>query len=234
MNDESGNAPLYANIRTRNHKLIRIIALILIVLLAILAYSNREFLQDELVVEFGILPLWVSALIMVFVVALGVVLLVPNSILFVMAGALFGTRLGLVLSLGGFTLGATLAFLIARTLARDMIDRRAHSSIVQMSRYVSAQGWKAVAVLRAVPVMPTFLINYLLGTTQIRFRDYVWASAVFMTPSCFIITYAGATGRHLLTEESINAQRLLVAAALIIILVVFSVVVRRRLKDRWF
>lgn len=234
MNDEPGKDPLYASTGIKNQILIRISALVTIVLLAILAYSNRQFLQDEIILEFDLLPLWASALIMIVVVALGVVLLIPNSILFVMTGALFGTRLGLFLNLGGFVVGAALAFLIARTLARDMIDRRAHSSIVQMTRYVSAQGWKAVAVLRAVPVMPTFLINYLLGTTQIKFRDYVWASAVFMTPSCFIITYAGATGRHLLTEESVNAQRLLVAIVLIVALVVFSAVVRRRLKDRWF
>lgn len=232
MSEELQKDVFYTGQPSRFQRVYRIIAVLTIVLLAFLAYSNRASLQEEIALEFSILPLWVSALIAIAVVTVGILLLVPNSILFVTTGAFFGSSLGLVLNLIGFVIGSSLAFLIARTLAHDLIERRAHSSIVNLSTYVSAYGWKAVALLRIVPVMPTFLINYLLGATQIKLRDYAWASAVFMIPSCFVITYAGATGRDLLAGSGMSAGRILFLVGLVVGLIVLTSLIRRKFQDR--
>lgn len=198
--------------------------------IAVLGFLNRDYLQTGFINQLQELPLAVAVSLMLLITTVGIIALIPNSILFLATGALFGVTLGFLINLAGFVLGSTAAFLIARTVARDYIDQRAHKRIVFLTDYVSRAGWKAVAVLRVIPVMPAFLLNYLLGVTQIRLRDYVLTSGLFIIPSCFAITYTGATGRDLLAGEGISAQQILVLVGIIVGLVVLRRVMKREVK----
>jgi uncharacterized membrane protein YdjX (TVP38/TMEM64 family) len=95
---------------------------------------------------------------------------------------LFGPVWGTILNLAGATVGATAAFLVARYLA-DWVRRKAARRLDQLIKGVEAEGWRIVAFVRLVPILPFNLMNYALGLTHIRLVDYVLASFVCMLPA---------------------------------------------------
>ena len=82
-------------------------------------------------------------------------------------GALFGPLWGTVVNLVGGTLGAALAFLAARYLAADWVARRAGGRLRQVVEGVEAEGWRFVALVRLVPLIPFNLAKYALGLRRI-------------------------------------------------------------------
>jgi uncharacterized membrane protein YdjX (TVP38/TMEM64 family) len=86
--------------------------------------------------------------------AAGTVLFLPGSVFGLAGGALFGPLWSTVLNLAGGTLGAILAFLVARHIAADWMARRAGGRLRQVVEGVEAEGWHFVALIRLVPVVP--------------------------------------------------------------------------------
>lgn len=117
---------------------------------------------------------------------------VPGSILTMAAGALFGLLWGTLWVAIAATAGAALAFLTARHLARDAVERRLEGDrrFVAIDRAVASQGLKIVFLMRLSPVFPFNLLNYALGLTQVKFRDFLLAS-VGMLPGTFLYVYYG-------------------------------------------
>ena len=124
--------------------------------------------------------------------ALATVAFVPGSLLTLAAGALFGLAEGTLLVLLAATVGASLAFLVARYLARGLIERRlaGNEPFAAIDRAVAAEGRKIVFLLRLSPLFPFNLLNYALGLTRVRFRDYLVASAG-MLPGTLLYVYYG-------------------------------------------
>ncbi len=117
---------------------------------------------------------------------------IPGSVLSLAAGAIFGLGEGVVYVMTGATLGASLAFLLARYVAREAVEQRiaGNAKFAAVDRAVGREGFKIVLLLRLSPVFPFNLLNYGLGLTQVRFRDYVLAS-IGMLPGSFLYTYSG-------------------------------------------
>jgi uncharacterized membrane protein YdjX (TVP38/TMEM64 family) len=118
---------------------------------------------------------------------------VPGSLLTLASGAIFGLGRGTLFTLVGATLGASLAFLIARYVARGALERRIGGDprLTVMDEAIGREGGKLVFLLRLSPAFPFSLMNYALGLTAVRFRDYVLASATGMAPGTFMYVYAG-------------------------------------------
>lgn len=121
-----------------------------------------------------------------------VVLLVPGSILTLAAGALFGLVRGTLFVLIAASIGATLAFLIARHLARDMVTRRVarQPRFAAVDEAVAREGRKIVFLIRLSPLFPFSVTNYALGLTSIRLSDYVVALGG-MVPGTLLYVYYG-------------------------------------------
>jgi len=128
--------------------------------------------------------------------ALSTVLFIPGSALTLAGGALFGPVAGTLYSLTGATLGATLAFLVARHVARDWVARRTRGRLAGFVRGVESEGWRFVVFVRLVPLLPFNLLNYALGLTRIPLWQYVAASYVAMLPGAAAYTYLGFAGRE--------------------------------------
>ena len=156
-----------------------------------------------------------APLLFMLVYALATVLLLPGTILTLMGGVLFGPIWGAFYNLTGATLGATLAFLIARYLASDWITQRAGGRVKQLIKGVEGEGWRFVAFLRVVPLFPFNLINYALGLTRIRLRHYVIATYIFMSPGAVAYTYLGYAGREAIAGGAGAVQKGLLALALL-------------------
>jgi uncharacterized membrane protein YdjX (TVP38/TMEM64 family)/rhodanese-related sulfurtransferase len=159
--------------------------------------------------------------------AVATVLFLPGSILTLAGGALFGPVLGTVYSLTGATAGATAAFLIARYLASDWVNRRASGWIKQVIDGVEQEGWRFVAFVRLIPLFPFNLLNYVLGLTRISLAQYIVASFVFMFPGALAYTYLGYAGREAIAGGEDLIQKGLLALALLGIVAFLPSLVKR-------
>lgn len=147
--------------------------------------------------------------------ALATVLFLPGSVLTLAGGALFGPLWGTLWNLTGATLGAGLAFLIARHLGADWVARRAGARLQRLNDGVTAEGWRFVAFVRLVPLFPFNLLNYALGLTRIPFTAYLVATWLFMLPGAFAYTWLGHTGREALAGGDDLIRTILIALALL-------------------
>ncbi len=137
------------------------------------------------------------------VYAVGSVLMFPAGLLSVAGGAAYGPVWGAVLDLIGATLGAGGAFLVARYLAADWVAGRLQQGrLARLVAGVEAEGWRFVAMVRLVPIIPFALLNYALGLTRIGFWPYLAASAVCMVPGSIAYTWLGYAGRTTAAGES--------------------------------
>ncbi len=132
----------------------------------------------------------------VFVVAyvLACVLFLPGTPLTLGAGALFGVPLGFVLVSLASTLGAMASFLIGRFAARGWIVTKVagYPKFAAIDAAVGREGWKIIALLRLSPLFPFSLLNYALGLTHVKFRDYTIASWLGMMPGTLLYVWLGA------------------------------------------
>src|SRR6266404_4888713 len=134
--------------------------------------------------------------------ALGTVAFVPGGVFRLAGGALFRPFWGSLWNLAGATLGATLAFLVARYIAGEWVARNAGGLLKRLIDGVDAEGWRFVAFVRLVPFFPFNLLNYALGLTRIPLRDYVIATIVCMAPGAVAYTWLGHAGRGALSGEA--------------------------------
>ena len=94
------------------------------------------------------------AFILGYVIA--TVAFVPGSLLTLSAGAIFGIFKGVAVVFVGATVGATLAFLVSRYVARDAIEHRlaGNARFAAIDRAVGREGLKIVSLLRRSPRNP--------------------------------------------------------------------------------
>ena len=109
-----------------------------------------------------------APLLFIGIYAISTVLFLPGAVLTIAGGVLFGPIWGTFYSLTGATIGAAVAFLIARYLASDLVSRKIGGTLKQLVEGVEAEGWRFVAFVRLVPLFPFNLLNYTLGLTRIR------------------------------------------------------------------
>jgi len=117
---------------------------------------------------------------------------VPGSVLTLAAGAIFGLVRGITYVMLGATVGASLAFLVARYIARGAIEQRLDGNrrFAAIDRAVGREGLKIVLLLRLSPVFPFNLLNYALGLTNVRFVDY-FIACLGMIPGTLLYIYYG-------------------------------------------
>jgi uncharacterized membrane protein YdjX (TVP38/TMEM64 family) len=138
------------------------------------------------------------------VYAVCVVLFVPASILTLGAGAIYGLWTGVAVVLVGATLGATGAFLLARSLLRERIERMTEGNVKfrALDRAIAREGAKIVFLVRLAPVFPFTYINYAFGLTGVATLPYVLASAVGMIPGTFAYVYLGSAAATAASDSS--------------------------------
>jgi uncharacterized membrane protein YdjX (TVP38/TMEM64 family) len=141
----------------------------------------------------------IAALAYLGIYVVGTVALVPGAVLAMVAGALFGFVHGFGIAFTGAFLGSSAAFFLARHGARGgavrWIERRAvsHEAFAHVARVDRSLGRRALALvflLRLSPFVPYNMLNYALGLTGVRFRDYVLGS-LGMLPGALVYAYAG-------------------------------------------
>ncbi|MEX2524239.1 MAG: FAD-dependent oxidoreductase [Gammaproteobacteria bacterium] len=113
------------------------------------------------------------------------------AIMTIAAGALFGLLAGVVLVSFASSIGATLAFLIARFLLRDSVQKRFGRRLKKINEGVEKDGAMYLFTLRLVPAFPFFVINIVMALTPIRTWTFYWVSQVGMLAGTIVYVNAG-------------------------------------------
>ncbi len=127
---------------------------------------------------------WWGLAVFVAIYAMATVLALPGMAMSALAAGLFGTVWGVVAVSLGSTIGATLAFLVARYFARGAIENRlsGNEKFRKLDKMTAEHGDIIVAITRLVPLFPFNLLNYGLGLTHVSLGKYVFWSWLCMLP----------------------------------------------------
>lgn len=144
--------------------------------------------------------------------AVCVVFFVPASVLTLGAGAIYGLQTGVAVVLVGASVGATLAFLLARTLIRERVEKmtEGNAKFSALDRAIAKEGAKIVFLVRLAPIFPFTYINYAFGLTGISTPGYVLATVVGMIPGTFAYVYLGTAAAGAATAGDADSARTIV------------------------
>ncbi len=168
-----------------------------------------------------------APLMFIVIYVISTILFLPGSVLTIAGGILFGPIWGTFYNLTGATIGATIAFLIARYLASDWVTRKSSGWLKQLIEGVEVEGWRFVAFVRLVPLFPFSLLNYALGLTRIRLFHYVVASYICMLPGAIAYTYLGYAGRNAVAGGEGMIQKALLGLGLLALVAFLPRLIKR-------
>ncbi|MCC5809039.1 MAG: TVP38/TMEM64 family protein [Ectothiorhodospiraceae bacterium] len=206
-----------------------LLALIIVVISVGFAYRDQlsvQLLQQRLD-DLGMF----APLVFMAAYAVATVAFLPGLIFTIAGGVLFGPVFGTFYSLTGATIGATLAFLVARYLASDWVAARTAGRLDRLITGVEREGWRFVAFTRLVPVFPFNLLNYALGLTKIPLLHYVLASYICMLPGAFAYTWIGHAGAETVAGGRSGINAVLIAIGLLAAVIFLPRLVRRIKQD---
>lgn len=199
--------------------------------LVILAFLYMNLPVSEWMVDFDLYvselgpagpPLYVAGF------AISVVLFLPVLPFSLGAGALFGFSTGLIVALSGATIGASLSFLLSRTLLRNQVEKRMtrHPTFHALDRAITHSGGRIVFLTRLAPIFPFSIINMAYGLTGVRGRSYVVATAIGLVPTSAVFTFLGSSAADLATPEEDMIQTSLKIAGVVVTLIVIVLLTR--------
>ncbi|HEV2059953.1 MAG TPA: TVP38/TMEM64 family protein [Solirubrobacteraceae bacterium] len=140
--------------------------------------------------------------------------LFPGPLLAGASGLLFGTALGTPVAIASATLGAVLAFCIARFLAHDAVQTLTPERVRPLQDWIERRGFWAVLYARIAPGVPYSLVNYAAGLTRVGLPPFAAATAIGVAPRAFAYTALGGSLDDLTSPEAIGAYAALVVMAL--------------------
>jgi uncharacterized membrane protein YdjX (TVP38/TMEM64 family) len=156
---------------------------------------------------------------------------VPRTVLAIGAGLIFGTGWGIFWAELGSVAGAVAGFLLSRYLSSGFVDVRRTIVVKPALDRIGDGGWRAVALLRLVPIMPHSLSNYALGLTRVRLGPYAFGSMLGQLPLTIAYVELGAAGEGLLLDRAGWIKPTLIGLAVLLLSLLLPAYFRWR--SRW-
>lgn len=137
------------------------------------------------------------------------------AVLTLLGGALFGVLTGAVIVSFCSTIGATLAFLVARFLLRDSVQGKFGDRLEAINNGIANEGMFYLFTMRLIPVIPFFVINLVMGLTPIRTAQFFFVSQLGMLPGTVVYVNAGTQLARIDSLAGILSWQLLLSFALL-------------------
>jgi uncharacterized membrane protein YdjX (TVP38/TMEM64 family) len=164
----------------------------------------------------------IGYVVYIVIYAVCVAALVPASLLTFGAGAIFGFIGGTIVVVIGATLGASLAFLLARTVLRSKVKAMTerNKKLAAVDRAIAREGTKLMLLCRLSGFPPFVFANYAFGLTGVTAFSYVLTTFFGIIPGAFAYTYAGHAGAAVATGSG-NRIGLIVTAVGIVLVSIY-------------
>jgi len=149
------------------------------------------------------------------------------AIISLFAGVLFGPILGTIIVLFSATLGSVGAFWFSRYALSEYRVKDLGEWTNKFSRGLSSAGPYYLFMLRLSPIVPFFLINLVMGLTEMRTWTFAWISFIGMIPGTFLYVNAGTQVGDIETLSDLMSWNVVLALTA---LGIFPVIVRRLVR----
>jgi len=206
---------------------------VLVFFILLLASDKVQTASIEILEWLEELPVWISILLTALLYSASLVFFLPGTPFNLAAGFLFGWLSGTCVALGGAMLGAGIAFVLGRTIARDWVKEKVsrYPTLKAVELALAKNGVYIVFLMRLSPLFPFPLLNYAFGITQVHTWQYLAGTLAGILPATAGYCYLGTLMRDLTdmwttddypgTEnESRRAAWLFVAASITVLSIV--------------
>jgi uncharacterized membrane protein YdjX (TVP38/TMEM64 family) len=163
---------------------------------------------------------------------IGLFLLPGATLLSVFSGAVFGLPLGPLLVSLGSTLGAVLAFFVARYIFRDWVEERFGTRLNPIHEGLCENDINYMLVLRLVPLFPFFLVNIAMGVSPISWKVFMVGTLLGKLPATWIYANAGSHLASLQSLSDITSPGMLGALMLLSLLILTPVIYKQMQKPK--
>lgn len=137
------------------------------------------------------------------------------TLMTLVGGAAFGLLWGVVIISFASTIGATLAFLLARFLLKDWVQQRFGHKLKTINEGIEKEGAFYLFALRLVPLFPFFIINLVMGLTPIRTITFYWVSQTGMLAGTVVYVNAGTQLAKIETLQGILSPGIILSFVLL-------------------
>ena len=140
----------------------------------------------------------------------------PGAAIMTLAGgALFGFIVGTVVVSFASTIGATLACFVSRFLLRGWVQMKFGDKLVSVNRGIQNEGAFYLFTLRLIPLFPFFMINLVMGLTNMPLTSFYWVSQLGMLPGTMVYINAGREIAKIDSFSGILSPGLLISFAVL-------------------
>lgn len=178
-------------------------------------YLNNIFQENPVAMIFGFIGIYIF---------IGLLMLPGATFLSFCAGIIFGTSWGPLIVNIGSTLGATLAFLVARYLLRDFMEKSFADKIKPINDNLCTNAINCILFFRLVPLFPFFAVNIGLSLSKIKLRHFVLGTMLGTLPATIVYTNAGKNLASIEALSDVMSFRVLGTLSLLGILALFPIV----------
>ena len=193
-------------------------------------FLSFEWLKDNqrlLEIFYQSNPLTVMVCFVSLFLFIGLFLLPGATLLSVFSGAVFGLPLGPLLVSVGSTLGALLAFYVARYILKNWVEERFGERLHPIQEGLCKNDIHYMLFLRLVPIAPFFLVNIAMGASQISWKVFMAGTLLGKLPAIWIYANAGSNLANLRSLADINSPRIIVALTLLCLLTLIPVAYKK-------
>ena len=203
-----------------------------------LSFEALKESHDDLHQVYQQQPLLVIGIYSLIYIVMAALSFPGATVLTLAGGAMFGVWIGVPVVLLSATIGATLAFWMARYLLRDFVQRRFGERLETINKGLARDGAFYLFSLRLAPVFPFFLINLLMGLTTLPSSTYFWVSLAGMLAGTAVYVNAGTQLAAITGLSDIMSPALVISLTVLALFPwltrwVIERVKTRRLYARW-
>lgn len=214
-------------LRNKKTWLILVIVGVAILLISVLPLNNWLTSLKDWLLTFGFwaMPMFVGVYVLAAIAGL------PNIILILAAGTLFGLVQGIIDASIADVVSVGACYLIGRTVARQQIKKivARDTRFSQLDQALAEKAWKIILLTRLSPILPSNVLNYGFSLTKVSFWQYLFFSWLGMLPIIILYVYIGAFGATL-ADVNKNPANLVLQVVGLIITSLGMVYVTRRAK----
>lgn len=161
------------------------------------------------------------------------VVALPGVAITIVAAAIFGSLVGVIVVSIASTLGASLAFLIGRYFARDATAKwlEKREQFKKLDDLTERHGAIIVAIVRLVPLFPFNFVNYGFGLTSVPFWTYVFWSWLCMLPGTILYVVGTDAVVQAIVGKEVPWPLIAIFVAVGIMLALLVRFARKRLRE---
>lgn len=193
-------------IKKKHIKIIALIILIISAITIVLQPKVRQNVTPDNIKEFINSYKSLSVYIYIALYSLRPIFVVlPVSAFAIAAGSAFGFIPGLIYIMIGNFFSATIAFFIARYLAKSTVENYVKGKIKNLNDNVEINGFNIILVMRLSLIFHFDILSYACGVSKMKYKDFILGTLLGAVPEMIAYSYIGYNLTKPFDEKTIFA-----------------------------